>query len=143
MTPRIARPLAATIGLLGLLLAGCGRTTTPTSASDVTSPVSVLWTSAVGAGGQASRSFTAAQAGTVTVSLTGVDLADGQLLGLGIGSPHVNGSSCYLYSVAMVAAGSGGSISAPVDQGTYCAAVFDPGSIRTAQAGFSVTIVYP
>jgi hypothetical protein len=112
---------------------GSSTPTTPTAAS--TSPVTETWTSIVGPGGTASRSFATTQAGTVTVTLTSSDAP----LGVGVGVPR-NVAGCRL-TVAQVDA-AGLSVSIPADAGSYCVEVFDDGSV-VKQAAFSVQIVHP
>jgi hypothetical protein len=91
-------------------------------------------------GGTSSRSFTAAQAGTATVTLVSAGAATTKV-GFGIGVPDFVGSGC-LFTRSNDAATAGTSFSLPVDAGTYCVRIFDTGAL-TSTITFSITIVRP
>lgn len=136
----------AVIAALLLPLAACDNgpsttddTTTPTSPT--TSPVTETFASQLFVAGSASRSFTAAKAGTATVTLVTAGPPSTVKLGFGIGVPDALGSGC-LFTRSSEAATAGTSFSLPVDAGTYCVRVYDVGAM-TANITFSITIVRP
>jgi hypothetical protein len=123
--------------LLPVATGACGgnSTTAPTTA---TSPTTVTWTTFVGPGGTASRSFTTTAAGAVSVTLQ----AAGLPLGIGLGIPRASGNGCRL-AVSMTAeAGAAPQLTAPVDGGEYCVEVFDIGGI-TEPISFTLQLVHP
>ncbi len=135
----------AVIATLLLPVAACDNgpsttdTTTPTSPT--TSPVTETFSSQLFVGGSASRSFTAAKAGTATVTLVSNSGPSTAKLGFGIGVPDVLGSGC-LFTRSSDTAVTGTSFSLPVDAGTYCVRVYDVGAL-TANVTFTITIVRP
>jgi hypothetical protein len=140
--------LAATFCLLLAplaLLAGCDNTAnefvTPTTPTGPTgSPVTEVFASQIFVGGSSARSFTAAQAGTASATLTSVSVPAGTKIGFGMGVPDTLGSGClFTRSLDAVA---GDAITLSVDAGTYCVRVYDLGTL-TANASFSITIVRP
>lgn len=108
--------------------------TTPT-----TSPVTETYSTQLFVGGSASRSFTAAKAGTATVTLTNIGSAS--KLGFGVGVLDGLGSGC-LFTRSSEAAVVGTSFSLAVDPGTYCVRVYDVGNLLS-NSSFSITIVRP
>ena len=111
--------------------------TTPTTPT--TSPVTETFSSQLVVGGSSSRSFTAAKAGTATVTLANAGAAT--KVGFGIGVPDVLGSGC-LFTRSSETAVAGTSFSLPVDAGTYCVRVYDIGAL-TSSVVFTITIVRP
>jgi hypothetical protein len=91
-------------------------------------------------GGFSSRSFKASAAGTVTVIMDTIDPASVSSLGLGIGFPRTDGGGCELNQ--SFSAGRGSQFAVPVEAGTYCVKVSDPGTL-TSPAQFSLRIIYP
>jgi hypothetical protein len=134
------------IALLVAPLAACDNgplpttTDTTTTTTTVTSPVTETFASQLFVGGYAFRSFTAAKAGTSTVTLTTVGSSTTQKLGMGVGIPDASGSGCLFTRSIETAAG--GQISANVDPGVYCVRVWDLGTL-TQTTTFTVTIVRP
>ena len=136
--------------LLGLVLvlplAACDNgpldptTTTTSTTTTTTSPVTETWTTQLAVNGTTSRSFTAAKAGTATVTLTTVGSSATQKVGFGIGIPDTLGVGCLFMRSLETAAG--GQISTAVDFGTYCVRVYDLGTL-TATTGITVTIIRP
>jgi len=133
--------------VLAVLCAGCSNNPTTTPSSTVTSPVSETFTSQIDAGGSAFRTFTALQAGNVTVTLVGGPA--GLPVGLGLGLPdQVAGATtrpaghCRLNTVINATAGA--AVTTAVDAGSYCAGVFDIGGITAPnQIAFSIRIDHP
>jgi hypothetical protein len=107
-----------------------------------TSPVSETFTSQIFAQGTAFRTFTAAQDGTVTVTLLGGPA--GTPLGLGVGLPGETAGHCQLTVAINASPGGPTVLSGPIDAGMFCAGVFDIGDIPPATAApFSIRIDHP
>jgi hypothetical protein len=122
-----------------VLCGGCGGTTTSPSAVTPTSPVTETFASMLTAGGASSHSFALTQAGTITVTLTSVTPATRVGVGIGIagGAP-----SCSLTRSAVVDVGGSVQLAANADPGTYCAEIYDPGTVAD-QVAFSMTVEHP
>lgn len=133
----------AVIAALVLPIVACdnGPSTedSPIVTAPTTSPVTESFASQLFVGGSASRTFTAAKAGTATITL--VSIGSATKLGFGIGVPDVLGSGC-LFTRSAEAAVAGTSFSLAVDAGTYCVRVYDVGTL-TANTSFAITIVRP
>lgn len=128
----------ATICWLASLAASCVNTTL-TSPSEVTvDPNS--FSSVISPGTGASREFTLTSKATVAVTLTTTS-PSGVALGLGIGIPRANGS-CALSAGVQTVAGSAAQISVTAEAGTYCARVYDPGTV-TEETRFTIVISRP
>ena len=126
---------------LGLATTACHDASTATSPS-VTSPVTETFSGQIIKGGSAARSFTAASAGTVSITLASIGPPAGVQVGLGIGIPQASGSGCSLTQTMMAGAATSPHITAAVDAGTYCIRLYDTGAL-TAPVAFSVMIVRP
>jgi hypothetical protein len=127
-------------GLL-MAVAGCDDASTAT-APTATSPVTETFSGQFIPGGTAARSFTAASAGTVSVTLTQIGPPSDIVVGLGVGIPQSNGSGCYLTQTVQTGASSSPQITAQVEAGAYCVRLHDIGTLA-AQVAFTVTIVRP
>jgi hypothetical protein len=125
----------------GLTSAGCDDATTATSPT-VTSPVTELFSGQFMPGGTAARSFTAASAGTVSITLAQLGPQPDLTVGLGIGIPQSNGSGCLMTQVTEAGAATSPHLTVPVDAGAYCVRLHDLGTL-TSQVAFTVTIVRP
>jgi hypothetical protein len=136
---RVNRLSAAALACSVLALFNCGSNTQAPAAPSA-APATTTFDSTLSPGGSASRTFTASQAGTVTVTLTG--LGSAQPVGLGLGVPSGGVAHCSLGTSVLTIAGASPQITAPVDAGTYCAAVFDPGDLADT-VGFQMSIVSP
>jgi hypothetical protein len=142
MHARFARWLGAgLVAVLALSTIACDDASTATSPS-TTSPVTETFSGQIIKGGSAARSFTAASAGTVSITLASIGPPADIQVGLGIGIPQASGSGCYLTQTMMAGAATAPQISTPVDAGTYCIRLYDTGAVTSAVA-FSVTIVRP
>jgi len=142
MRARVYRRIGLTAVLLGAALAtGCDDAATTTSPT-ATSPVTELFSAQFIPGGSASRSFVAASAGTVSLTLSQLGPPAGLVVGFGIGIPQSNGSGCYLTQSVNTGAASSPQITAQVDAGSYCVRLYDLGTMTSA-TGFTVTIVRP
>jgi hypothetical protein len=128
-----------------LLSAGCGvlgnlisPSTTPSTSSSTNTTETFTGTLAV----QSSNlfSFTVAQAGTVSLTLSTLS-ATGPV-GLGVGTPN-GATACTLTSSNSTAlAGPTPQIMVTENPGTYCVSVYDVGNL-TGPAAFSITVVHP
>lgn len=126
--------------ILAIAMAACGDATTPTAPT--TSPVTETFSGQFIPGGGASRAFTAASSGTVSLTLTSITLATGATAGFGIGIPQANNAGCLLNQVVQAAGSATPQITATVEAGTYCVRVYDTGAL-TVPVAFSITIVRP
>jgi hypothetical protein len=128
----------ATICWLALGAAACEETmiTSPSETSvDVNS-----FSSVINPGSAASREFTLTSGGTVAVTLTTTSPA-GVALGVGIGIPRSSGS-CALSAGVPAIAGSVAQIAMTAEAATYCAKVYDLGTV-TEPTAFTIVISRP
>ena len=129
----------AAICWLALLAAGCDDlgVTSPseTSTIDVNS-----FSSVINPGSGASRDFTLTSSGTVAVTLT-TTVPAGVALGVGIGIPRTNGS-CAVSAGVQTVAGSAPQIALTAEAATYCAKVYDPGTLA-GPTTFTIVISRP
>jgi hypothetical protein len=136
--------LAGVITVIGaaLFTSSCGdETPTTPSPTTPTSPTTSTLSTTLTTSGAVSRLFSATQAGTVSVTLSSAG-APGTSVGLGLGVPSAGVARCTLSTSIVTAAGPGPQLAAPVDAGTYCAAVYDVGTLTEAIA-VDLTIVFP
>jgi len=131
----------APLVLLAVVSAACGSNGTTTSPSTTsTSPVTVTFASELAVRGSASRAFTLTTAGTVKVTLA--TFGNGAIAaGVGIGVP-ASGAPCSLAESVVTTPGDAPQIVTSADAGTYCAEVFDAGSL-TQDTQFSLVIEHP
>jgi hypothetical protein len=106
--------------LVAIVSASCSDNDV-TSPTDVTSPVTVNWSTLLAPGGSASRSLAVTQSGTVSVTLQSAPVP----LGLGIGVPQANGSGCRTTLSTTASPGPSPQLTTAVEVGTYCVVVFD------------------
>ncbi len=135
---RTARTLC-TLVILGTCV-GCSDTpTSPTSAvADVSaSPFS----SQLAPKGTATRAFTVSTPGAVNITLSSTNPA-GIVVGLGVGIPRSNGAGCSLSRSVETVAGPSPQITVTVDTGTYCAQIYDLGTL-TDPLAFTLSISRP
>jgi hypothetical protein len=127
--------------VLVMLCAGCSTLDNLFSSTSPSSGTSTdMFSSALAVGGSSISTFTVAQAGTVSVTLTSLGVAGP--IGLGIGTPN-GATSCVLTSSsASVVPGGSPQISATENPGSYCVEIFDPGTL-TASTTFSITVIHP
>jgi hypothetical protein len=139
----IARSMTLVCVLAGAVLASaCSDTTTTATSPSPVSPVTEVFNGQFAVGGGASRAFTAASAGTVTVTLSSLGPPADAVVGLGVGIPSANQVGCYLTQSLTASASSTPQITVTVDAGTYCVRVFDIGTLAS-QIAFQITIVRP
>jgi hypothetical protein len=90
--------------------------------------------------GFTSRTFDASLRGDVTIFFDTIDPASVASLGLGVGFPRADGGGCVLNQTYTATRGS--QFTVPVEAGTYCVQVSDPGTL-TGPAQFSLRIQHP
>jgi len=131
----------ASIAIVAALSAACGNSGTTTSPSTAsTAPVTVTFASSVAVRGSASRAFTMTTAGTVRVTLS--TFGNGTIpAGVGIGVP-ASGAPCSVAQSVITVPGDSPQIVTSADAGTYCAEVFDTGSL-IQDTPFSLVIEHP
>lgn len=129
------------MGVAAALFAAACAGSNPTTPSSTNSPTTVTWSGSVAAGGQSTRSFTVSRAGDVTLSLNSVNLGADRAIGVGIGL--ADGAGCHLSATGRGSSTALPSVTAAVDEGTYCASIFDAGGIGDGTVGFSLTLTYP
>jgi hypothetical protein len=135
------RSRAFLMALFALAAAGCDDASTATSPT-VTSPVTETFSGQFFPGGSAARAFTAASAGTVSITLTQIGPPADAVVGLGVGIPQSTGTGCLLTQTIQTGASSSPQLTVSVDAGTYCVRLYDTGTLA-ATVAFSVTIVRP
>jgi hypothetical protein len=123
------------IAILALAsLGACGSS--PAAPTSTATAGAETWSTTIFPGGAVSRTFTATTGGIVTVTLQQSDVP----VGFGIGAPASIGAGCFVSSGRVDAQGA--TLSTPVEPGTYCVSVYDPGTL-TAPAGLLVQIDHP
>jgi hypothetical protein len=145
---RLATALA--VAILSGFFSACGGTQTAPSGTSTTTTATVAaptitetFDGTVAVGGSRFYSFSTAQNGTVTVTLTSVG---GQFvpstitLGVGVGTP--NGTDCTTSTSVSTSSGSTAQVTMTLSPGVYCARVYDVGNLFAA-ATFSATIAHP
>lgn len=132
----------AVLAALAVVLASAGCTTTMTSPTPTADTDLLLreFTSLLIPGGSASREFSTTAAGTVTVTLRSTT-PPGVVIGVGVGIPRSNGS-CALAAAVEASAGAAPQISMTADVGTFCAKVYDPGTLASPLP-FTISISRP
>jgi hypothetical protein len=136
-------PLAGLLAF-AVLGAACGDdNTTPTTPTAPTSPATETLKGAMARNGTALRTFNATQSGTVSVTYDGTDPVSSTVLGLGIGIRAATGIDCQFTRTLNTAPGTAPQISMAVDAGTYCAGVYDIGTVGPNGITVSVTITHP
>ena len=98
------------------------------------------YTSVLFPGGFTSRTFEASAAGTVTVIMDTISPDSVVSLAGGLGFPRSDGGGCQLTSTFV--ASRGAQLAVPVEIGTYCIKVSDPGTL-TQLTSFSLRIIHP
>jgi ABC-type molybdate transport system substrate-binding protein len=123
--------LAALVLLLGLTAACSDTSTSPAATTTDT------FSGTVSPGSPSMQTFTTSAAGTMTVTLTA--LTPQATVGLAVGT--VSNSTCTPSGQASVQ--QGGTVSGSVSSsGTYCALVFDSGSLTAAES-YTITVNHP
>ena len=124
--------------LTALLGVSCGGNDVTAPTEETTSPVTVTWTTLLAPRGSASRTLTVSEGGTISVTLQSAPVD----VGLGVGVPQANGSSCRATVSTTASPGPTPQLSAPVEQGTYCVVVYDVVGVADSFA-FTAIVVHP
>ena len=127
--------------VLALAATGCDDASTATSPT-VTSPVTETFNGQFFPGGTAARAFTAASAGTVSITLTQVGPPADAVVGVGVGIPQSAGTGCLLTQTVQTGASAAPQLTVSVDAGPSGVRLYDTGTLMAAGA-FNVTIVRP
>ena len=143
MKPAFARrtSIAALALASTLFLAGCEDDPPTTPTPDPTT-TTVTFASNLAMGGASSRSFDVTRAGVVSVTMTMVGNSTTLRVGLGLGIPLSDGSSCVLSRSVEAVASTTAQLELAVDTGKYCLQIYDPGTL-TGVVPFSINLVYP
>jgi hypothetical protein len=147
--PRTHLTLTAALAVLAAVLTvACGLlpdSSSSSSSGSTTAPSTAGTTTFSGTLGVQSSSFisfTVGSAGTVSVTLASLSPAVTAGVGLGLGTPNGTTSCSMTNSVSNAQPSSAAQLTVPAAAGTYCAVVFDPGSLTTATA-FSLSVTHP
>ncbi|HXT68193.1 MAG TPA: hypothetical protein VN700_00445 [Vicinamibacterales bacterium] len=98
------------------------------------------YSSVIFPGGFTSRTFEASAAGTVTVVMDTISPASVSSLFAGVGFPRTDGGGCQL--TRTFTASRGAQLAVPVEIGTYCVKLSDPGTL-TQLTNFTLRIIHP
>jgi len=137
-------PLAGLL-VFAVLGAACSndQSTTAPAAPTPVSPFTETLKGSIAPKGIAIRTFTAIQAGTVSVTFTGTEPASATVLGLGIGIRSGSSVDCQFTRTVNTPPGATPQLSIAVDTGTYCAGVYDVGNVGSNGIIVTVTITHP
>jgi hypothetical protein len=128
---------AGSMLLVAIVSASCSDNDV-TSPTEVTSPVTVTWSTLLVPGGSASRSLSVTQSGAVSVTLQSAPVP----VGLGVGVPQANGSGCRTTLSTTASPGPSPHLTTAVEEGIYCVVVFDVVGILDPLT-FTVEVVQP
>jgi hypothetical protein len=135
------------VALLALAAFGaaCGNSNSTTTAPSTTSsPTTETLNGSMAPKGQAIRTFTATQAGTVSVTLASAGPPSTIVLGLGVGiESTTTGDICQFSRTVNTPAGTTPQITVSVDAGKYCAGTYDIGNVGTAGITVAITVTHP
>jgi hypothetical protein len=130
----------ALLAALAFAAASCSADVVPTSADpDTTTDV---FSTQLGIGGTATRSFKVRTTGTVSVTLTSVGPPSTVAVGVGVGIPQASGSGCSLTRSVVATASADPQLTLTADGGTYCVRVYDVGNL-TGDVTFSISVLHP
>jgi hypothetical protein len=139
---RMKGPAVALLALAAFC-AACGNSST-TAPSTTTSPTTETLNGSMAPKGQAIRTFTATQAGTVSVTLASAGPPSTIVLGVGVGLVSTTtGDICEFSRTVNTPAGTTPQITVSVDAGTYCAGAYDIGNVGTAGITVAITVTHP
>jgi hypothetical protein len=128
--------------LLTLTACNNGSSSTQTISPTTATLTTETFTGTVDVASVDFHNFTAAQAGTVNVTLTAAGPPATIFMGLGVGTP--SGSTCALLSggTTITPAGTVAQLSGTITAGTYCVQISDVGN-QTATVTYTVTVAHP
>jgi hypothetical protein len=141
---RIKWPALVLLGVAFLLSLSCNNSTTPVSVAPTrpTGVVTETLTGAMAQNGTATRTFTAATAGTISVNFTSASPAATIVLGVGVGIHGTTGTDCHFTQTVNAPPGSTPQITLSADAGTYCAGVYDIGNVGPKGITVSLTVTH-
>jgi hypothetical protein len=139
---------SAVVGLLvlGLLGAGCGSDSTPTTPSTSTvTNITEVFVGTLNVRGSSFYSFSVLTAGSVSIMLASITVArPGPTanipVSLGVGVPA--GEGCNTTQSTTVGPALTSQLTATLTPGVYCANVADVGNL-TSSVGFAIRIIHP
>ena len=125
-----------------LLLSACSSSSQPVTSSPVLTTETFSGT--VDVGGTDFHKFVVAVSGEVDITLTAAGPPSTIFMGLGVGNPSTDGSTCVLISGAttVTPAGNTPQLAGTAGAGTFCISVFDAGN-QTAQISYTVAVAHP
>jgi hypothetical protein len=130
------------VGLVILgTLSGAACSKTPATPTSPTTAGTDSFSSVLNVGGTATRTFTVPVRGTVQATLAAT-VPQNMRIGFMVGVPRANGTGC-IANVSLTTEASGTpQISVVADPGSFCAQVYDVGTLREPLS-FTVTIAHP
>jgi hypothetical protein len=140
---RLTWPAVALLAFAAICVA-CSNDNNPSTPTTPTTPAGTVTETLNGVmapNGTATRTFTARQAGTVTVQLARVDPS--VTVGLGLGIRGATGADCKFTQTVNTQGGTTAQLTASVDLGTYCAGAYDIGNVGAGGATVTVTVTHP
>jgi hypothetical protein len=140
---RLTSPIVALLAF-AVICAACSNNNNPSTPTTPTTPAGTVTETLNGImapNGTATRTFTARQAGTVTVMLARVDPS--VTVGLGIGIRGATGADCKFTQTVNTQGGTTAQLTASVDLGTYCAGAYDIGNVGQGGTTVTVTVTHP
>lgn len=128
---------------LALTTAGCsGSNSTPSVTTPAATTTTETFTGTVQPNfGVDFHSFTVAQTGTVSVTLTAAGPPATIFMGLGIGTPSTSTCAVISGDSTIAPASATAQLSGTVSAGSYCVQVYDVGN-ETAPVTYSVTVAH-
>jgi hypothetical protein len=95
-------------------------------------------------GGSDFHTFTVVAAGEVDITLTAAGPPSTIFMGIGVGTPSSDGTTCALISGASTIqpAGNVPQLSGTANPGNYCISVYDVGN-QTAPITYTIAVVHP
>ncbi|HQX82693.1 MAG TPA: hypothetical protein PKW63_13100 [Vicinamibacterales bacterium] len=139
--------VGAALVALSVTASACSSTTAPTEADSTITPLeftTLTFAGTLEAKGSGFYSFAVSQAGPVGLTLAAVQTPGGAALstplGIGIGVP--SGTGCARTISQSTVPGLAAQMTVTLNPGTYCAAVFDTGTL-TAAVNFAMRIRHP
>ena len=138
-SPRIAN--VCLVVALAPFIAGCNIFSDSSTSPTTTASLTEMFSGTLTQRSSSFYTFTVAQSGTVSVTLTSVGGSSTMSVALGLGS-STGTSSCTITSANPTAvAGATPQITVTENPGTYCVQISDVGNL-TAPSTFSITIVH-
>jgi hypothetical protein len=131
--------------LLFLIVAGCNRNTSTGLPTAVTPLVTETFNGNVDVGGLDFHDFTVPTSGEVDITLTAAGPPSTIFMGIGVGTPTADNTTCTLISTATTitqARSTPPQLTGTAAPGTFCVQVYDVGN-QSAQVAYTVTVAHP